>query len=198
MTSLAIQNWDGVRKERMNELLDVHTQVGGSGSGRRWKTRQINWALTLRAAGEFQGFCRDLHDEASEYFSVQAGGLNAQLVGIIRTQLTVSRKLDKGNATPGNLGEDFGRLGMSFWPTLSARHPQAPAWNKATKALNDGRNGIAHSDEAKIEQLAREGWPLSRLKTITRFQAATDKMARAMDTEVSGHLGRLFGGGAPW
>jgi hypothetical protein len=198
MTSLAIREWDGPRKARMKELHDVHTQVGGAGSGRRWKTQQINWALALRTAGEFQGFCRDLHDEAAEYFATQSGGLNAQLVGIVRTRLTVGRRLDLGNATPGNLGDDFSRFGMNLWPSLNLRHPAAPDWNKALEALNDCRNGIAHSDEAKIDRLRRAGWPLSQLATIKRFQATTDKVARAMDTEVSDHLARLFGGGAPW
>ena len=29
-------------------------------AGRRWQTEQLNWALILRLAAEFQGFARDL------------------------------------------------------------------------------------------------------------------------------------------
>jgi hypothetical protein len=34
---------------------------------------------------------------------------------IVRGEFTRDRKLDKGNANPGNLGNDFNRLGLEFW-----------------------------------------------------------------------------------
>jgi hypothetical protein len=41
-------------------------------------------------------------------------------VPIVHSELTRERKLDRGNPTPGNIGTDFGRLGMTFWNDVKA------------------------------------------------------------------------------
>lgn len=61
-------DWIGQRQARLAELFAAHATIGGSGRGRRWRTSQLNWALTLRIAGEFQGYARDLHTLAVGHF----------------------------------------------------------------------------------------------------------------------------------
>jgi hypothetical protein len=64
MVSAALSEWRSRRDAKLRNLLDAHIAVGGSGAGRRWATEELNHALVLRLASEFQGFCRDLHEEA--------------------------------------------------------------------------------------------------------------------------------------
>ena len=45
--------------------MTLTAQSAESDPARRKATEQLNWALALRLAGEFQGFARDLHDEAT-------------------------------------------------------------------------------------------------------------------------------------
>jgi hypothetical protein len=77
--SNAYTEWDSTRRSRFDELLDAHSEMGGKGPGRRWRTEQVNWALVVRLTGEFQGFSRDLHDEASEALSVRAAPVGFEL-----------------------------------------------------------------------------------------------------------------------
>jgi hypothetical protein len=41
-------------------------------------------------------------------------------------------------------------------------------------ALSDARNAIAHDDHAKINELAADGYLLSRLATLNRVRAAAE------------------------
>lgn len=64
MVSAALTQWRTGRASKLSNLLSAHVAVGGSKAGRRWATEELNHAIVLRLASEFQGFCRDLHDEA--------------------------------------------------------------------------------------------------------------------------------------
>jgi hypothetical protein len=200
MVSAALTEWRSVRQTRIDDLLSAHASIGGTGPGRRWRTEQLNWALILRVAAEFQGFSRALHDQGVDVFVAEAAPLNAALQTTLRLRLTEGRKLGTGNAQPSALGSDFGRLGMQFWPDLSVSAGAVPAsrWNKTLAALNKARNAIAHADEAGMSELESEGWKLSQLATIKRFKRTADGLTQAMDTVVSAHIVRLFGGSPPW
>ena len=99
MPSVALVSWQTDRQQRIEELNAAHRAVGGRGPGRRWRTRQLNWAMTLRLAAEFQGFARDLHDLAVDHFATTASGGNTQLAGVLRERLTTNRQLDRQRAT---------------------------------------------------------------------------------------------------
>ncbi len=200
MASSALIEWTGKRASNLRELFDAHVQVGGTGPGRRWRTQQLNLALILRLAAEFQGYCRDLHDLAADEFATQAGQLNGSLQSIIRAQLTQGRKLDSGNAGPGNLGTDFARIGLKLWAEIEKRRPgRAPAWNKSMTALNDARNGVAHDDRVKLARVTAAGYRLTELRTMRNFQRDADQLVAVMDDVVSTHLHQLFGGTSkPW
>lgn len=199
MPSAALIEWQTTRANRIDDLLEAHVQVGGVGAGRRWRTEQLNWALILRVAAEFQGYCRDLHDLAADEVAVAAGQLNGPLQLVVRGMLTEGRRLSSGNAGPGHLGSDFGRFGLSLWPELNARWPsRAVGWNRQLEALNDARNAIAHADHAKIVELESRGYRLAQLRTIKRFRSSVNGLASGMDEVLGSYLYRLLGGPGPW
>ena len=66
--------WDTHCAARLNQLEQIHADVRGSGRGRRWYTGQLNRSLLVALVGQFQEYCRDLHNEAIEL----ANGLQIQ------------------------------------------------------------------------------------------------------------------------
>jgi hypothetical protein len=69
MTSIALQYWRNRRLDYLDDLLVAHRLVRGTAIGRRRRMPAVNAALVLRLAAEFQGFARDLHEEASATFA---------------------------------------------------------------------------------------------------------------------------------
>jgi hypothetical protein len=157
----------------------------------------VNWALTLRLAGEFQGYARDLHDLAVEHFIVTVAQNNPLLTRVIRNRMTQGRWLDKGNAHSKSLEGDFGRLGMELWPALKVAHRRAGAWENDLNALNQARNAIAHAEVGKLVKLKQDGYPIT-LMTIRRWKGSLDGLVQTMDDVVSDYLDRLLGTGRPW
>jgi hypothetical protein len=197
MASRAYDTWRGQRQHRIDELLAAHSAVGGSGPGRRWATEQLNWALTLRLAAEFQGFARDLHDLAVEHFVGVVAGGNEPLASAIRNRMNENRALDRGNANPGSIGADYQRLGLSLWSALRSADSRADAWNANLEALNEARNGIAHADDGKLVALRDRGYPV-KLRTVRRWKRNLDGLATTMDYVVSDYLDTLLRAGRPW
>jgi hypothetical protein len=158
----------------------------------------VNWALTLRLAGEFQGYARDLHDLAVDHFVVHGAGANVALRSTLRNLLTKNRLLDKGNAHPGSLGDDFQRLGLALWPALRiAKSAHAEKWRDKLEALNQARNAIAHAEEGKIAALANAGYPIN-VRTIRSWKSSLHGLVDSMDSVVSEYLDSLFMTGKPW
>jgi len=195
--SIALISWQGPRSERLDELLLAHATIGGAGPGRRWRTTQLNWALMLRLAGEFQGYCRELHDAAVEAFIRRAAPGNRALRDVLRLWLVGNRQLDRGNAQPKSLGADFGRFGLTFWTTMVSLEPLTSVRQGHLERLNKARNAIAHDLAADLAKLAADGYPMT-LRTFRRWRRALDGLASTMDQVVGTHLGALFGRAAPW
>lgn len=171
VVSRALGSWRTVRTTRVGELRAAHRAIGGQGGGRRWRTGQVNRSLTLTLAGEFQGFCRDLHDQAVDHFVAEASGASAPLSAVLRSALTRDRSLDRGNANPGNLGRDFELLGLRLWDAINTAEPQrGPDWNKSLGQLNKARNAIAHAQEGPLLVLRGDGYPMT-LATIDYLAA---------------------------
>ena len=160
-------------------------------------TEELNQALILRLASEFQGFARDLHDEAGVFVAGRLAPGNPQLQDVLQLPYTVNRKLNQGNADPGTLGNDFGLFGLVLWTALQARYPaRAKGWNQKLSALNMARNGIVHDDGAKIARVQADGWPLT-LQSVDRWKSALDGLTQGIDRVVGGHL-KLVYGTQPW
>jgi hypothetical protein len=197
MSSMALTSWQTDRRQRLDELLAAHQTVGGAGPGRRWRTRELNWALTLRLAGEFQGFARHLHDLAVDHFVDIVSAGNVQLAEVLEQRTKTNRKLDRGNAQPGSLGSDFALLGLTLWPALEHADPRTSDWKASLERLNAVRNAIAHVDQDALDQLRRDGHPVT-LTAVRSWQRDLDRLAVAMDDVVSTYLDGLLGQGRPW
>jgi hypothetical protein len=112
---------------------------------------------------------------------------------IVRAELTRDRKLDRGNANPGNLGSDFNRLGLDFWDevkTLSARNS---ARNRTLEMLNEWRNAIAHQhfDPSKL-RTSRLG-----LAQVRIWRKVCNGLARDFDIVMRNHVSSVTGS-SPW
>ncbi len=118
-----------------------HRGIGGSGPGRLNATQQVNQAYAVFLASQFQGYCRDLHEECAQHF-VQTVS-NAQLREALRNALLFNRKLKSGNANSGNIGEDFNRFGFLFWGEVKARSGRSEGRRVRLEQLNTWRNAIA-------------------------------------------------------
>jgi hypothetical protein len=112
---------------------------------------------------------------------------------IVRAEFTRDRKLDKGNANPGNLGNDFNRLGLEFWDEVKTLNAKNSARNRALEMLNEWRNAIAHQhfDPAKL------GSSKLGLAQVRRWRKTCNRLARAFDLVMRNHI-RSQTGSSPW
>ena len=172
----------------MDEIGAAHQAVGGTGRGRRYATLQINHAYTVLLSSQFQGFCRNLHSEAADF--IAANTTPATVSNLVRLLLTQGRKLDQGNPNPGNLGADFGRLGMQFWTHLDAVDRRRRQRQAILELLNKWRNAIAHQDWSEVG-------PNLQLATVRRFRTACNALATSFDRAVYDHLFVMVGS-HPW
>lgn len=192
MPSSALVGWQTFRRKRLDEIVAAHQAVGGAGPGRRWRTKELNWALTLRLAGEFQGFARDLYDLAAEYVAAMASSGNSPLEQVMLRQANTQRLLDRGNASPDTLGHDFARFGMTLWSALLQAEARSAAWKTSLAKLNEARNAIAHVNDAQIQNLH------VTLRVVRKWRRDLDLLAACMDDVVSAYLDGLIGRGRPW
>jgi len=197
MSSASLSTWASARTDRIKRLRAAHQALAGTGPGRRWVTEELNHALILRLASEFQGFARDLHDETGVFVARCLAPGNLQLQDVLLLPYAVNRKLNQGNADPGTLGNDFSMFGIVLWMALQARYQtRAKEWNQKLAALNMARNGIVHDDGAKVARVQADGWPLT-LQSVDRWKSALDGLTQGMDRVVGGHL-KLAYGAPPW
>jgi hypothetical protein len=143
-------------------------------------------------ASEFQGFCRDLHDEAVLAMVTVVAPHDPRLRQVLALPYRSARKLDRGNAEPGGLGNDFGLLGMTLWPDLKIRYPaKSQGRRDKPELLNLARNGIAHDDVGKIGKIHAAGWTLT-LPSIRKGHTGLDGLAGGMDDVVRDGLQQLL------
>jgi hypothetical protein len=197
MPSRALTTWCKERSGRLEDLLHAHQSVDEPARGRRRRAAALNEALLLRLAAEFQGFARDLHNQACDIFAAWIAPSNPAAQQVVRNQLVHGRELGRGNAHPGSIGNDFGRLGFDVWPELSVRDRRTKRHNRSLGLLNEARNGLAHADEAKLIALRAEGFPLI-LDTYRRWRRDLDRLAANLDAETAIQLGRMFERERPW
>src|SRR5271169_1268211 len=101
MPSVALQNWLAGRAAALDEIEHAHRSVGGTGRGRRYLTQQINQAYAVLLSSQFQGFCRDLHEECVDCLVAMV--VSPVLKAIYQRNLVIGRRLDAGNPTRGNI-----------------------------------------------------------------------------------------------
>jgi len=184
--SASLQRWLHHRTVELDRIEAAHRAVGGSRRGRRWATGHINQAYVVLLSSHFQGFCRDLHSECIDRLarSVTPTALQSTL----RSELFSARKLDRGNPTPGNIGSDFNRLGVSFWPEMRRRDILNRTRQSRLDELSRWRNAVAHQD-----------FPLTptphfvTMRTIRSWRRACDALARSSDAVMRDYLTEVTG-----
>lgn len=187
MASNALTKWRTDRAVRLDRLEVTHTALNA-----RTLTDGLNRALVLQLAAEFQGFARDLHDDAASALvaSLAPGNPLRQYALIVPYER--NRRLARGNAGPTSLGEDFTLFGMHLWDELRRHHPtRGRQWRDRLELLDHIRNGLAHADDQKVAKVVAAGWPLT-LRSARRWRGTLDRLATAMDRSVFDHLSRRF------
>lgn len=197
MTSLALRTWRDLRVRHLDDLLIAHRLVRGQAPGRRRRMAAVNAALVLRLAAEFQGFVRDLHDEACDVFVAWIAPGNTIVQQVTDGMLRFERALDRGNATPGAIGRDFGRLGLRIWGEMNVSDRRARGLNQSLERLIAVRNALAHADDAKLAALREMGCGVL-LGTFHRWRRDLDELARMLDAEVGSWIGKAFNRESPW
>lgn len=192
MPSRSLQTWKVDAQRALDEIEAAHRAVGGTGRGRRVATQQINQAYVVLLLSQFQRFCRDLHEECVEHM-VRQSALQP-FEGILIPLLVGGRKLDAGNPNPGNIGSDFGRLGVAFWRDLRLKDPRNAGRQLALDSLNRWRNAIAHQDFRSRELGGRR---TVRLVQIRRWRSTCERLAVDFERLMHAYLLRITGS-APW
>jgi len=190
--SVALEIWQTTRQVALNEIAQAHARVGGSTRGRRYATQQINQAYAVLLSSQFQGFCRDLHTECVEHLVTYSQPVSFQTR--LTVLLTRGRMLDRGNPNPSNLGADFGRLGIDFWPTVAALDRRNARRQASLQELNDWRNAISHQD---FDSAKLGGRTTLRLDDVRRWRSSCSALAIQLDRAMHDHLIALTGA-APW
>lgn len=193
MPSLSLQKWLTARAALLDTLETAHRSVRGTSPGVRVATQQINQSYAVMLAGQYQGFCREIHFECAKAFVTPLTDANYQ--NVVLKSLTLNRKLDRGNANSGNLGADFGRFQLTFWPLVDAHHPLNAARRTALDQLHEWRNAIAHQDFAPAMIVA--GHPHLTLAQVQKWRKTCDRLARSVDEVLRVYLLGLLGA-APW
>ena len=191
MCSKSYQEWRTIRRAELDRIEHAHTAVGVTGRGRWYATQQVNQAYVVLLASHFQGYCRELHDESVAFL---VGLVHPTcLQPIIEAELNRNRQLDRGNAQPGSIGADFGRLVRSFWAHVSLHDPRDQyRFQQKLEELNDWRNAIAHQDFSKFGGSAN-----LRLAQIQQWRGICNRLARIFDKVMRDHLQSLIGT-SPW
>lgn len=113
--------------------------------------------------------------------------------------MTGGRAIDRGNATNGNVKNDFGRIGITPFDMNAYNDRWSNAGNDGEMfgALLRLRNALGHGNEAELRTLIASGtvkdtvsWARGRLPVLNRY-------ARALDRMVWDHLIRTTGS-EPW
>lgn len=190
MASRSLVRWETRRAAELNQMESAHAMVGGTSRGRRYATEQINHAYAMLLSSQFQGFCRDLHSEAVDHIVIDFPSEMSVRADLLRRSLILGRKLDRGNPNPGNLGSDFGRLGLRFWDHVKASDTRSEVRLERLESLNTWRNAIAHQDFSDVQR------PLG-LQEVRKWRNACRGLARTFDRVVARHLAAIVGN-RPW
>lgn len=192
MPSIALQMWQSRARRALDEVESAHAAVGGAGRGRRFATRQVNHAYVVLLCSHFQRFCRDLYSESVDHLINQPA--YASLVPVLRSSLIAGLKLGIGNANPGNIGADFGRLGIDFWDQVRKRDRRNRMRQHRLDDLNRWRNAVAHQDFTNPLIGGREE---IRISEVRAWRSVCECLALEFDRVMGVYLQSITGV-SPW
>jgi hypothetical protein len=191
MPSQSLVRWREKRIPALDEIESAHRSVGGTRPGRRFATQQINHAYAVLLSSQFQGFCRDLHSECSDYLAQAISPPSLRTT--CHNLFVLNRKLDRGNPNPGNLGSDFNRFGLGFWAEVKKLDPRNETRQDQMEVMGEWRNAIAHQDFNPSVL----GSTSLQLEQVQRWRRACERLAGSFDKVMRRHI-ELVTGHPPW
>jgi hypothetical protein len=191
MPSSSLQKWQVEGRRALDQVEAAHRAIGRKGPGARHAAEQINQAYVLLLSSRFQRFCRDLHSECVDHM---VGAFPAVIRLMLRRQFLFGRKLDAGNPNPGNIGSDFDRFEISFWPAIIAYDADNQDRQRLLTTMNVWRNAIAHHDFSRSE-LTRGNY--LRLTDVRVWRVGCERLAVDFERVMYQYL-KATTGYAPW
>jgi len=189
MASESLRVWRTDASAAFDEIENAHKAVGGTKPGRRFLTEQLNYAYTMLLAARFQGFARALQVQTAE--AIALGAHNATYTELLRENLTSNTALDRHNAQPNSIAEDFARFGLDIWTEADRERSGNDERRKKLWALITWRNAIAHDDiDAKRAKGALEPVTIS-LGTCRNWRSALNILATSLDKVAADHCQAL-------
>ena len=192
MPSNSLKQWQAGRATQLEEIEAAHRSIGGTTPGRRFATQQINHAYAMLLSSQFQGFCRDLHSECVDCLVLAM--TPASFRRAVLEEFLFARKLDKGNPNSGNIGSDFSRVGVEFWPLVYSDDRRNNTRREHLDFLNVWRNAIAHQD---FDPAALGGTTTLHLSTVRSWRKACNGLAKSFDRVMKAYITRITGN-SPW
>lgn len=195
MGSRSLEDWYTDASAAFDEIENAHRAVGGAKRGRRFVTQQLNYAYVTLLAARFQGFARALHTQTADV--IATGAPTADYEVLILESLTHRRALDRRNAHPDAVTDDFGRFVIDVRVEVDAADRRNPDRRSKLEGLIAWRNAIAHHDID--EKLARGALdPVKvHLATCKGWRSALTGLAGSLDTVVANRCEAL-GLSRPW
>jgi hypothetical protein len=158
-----------------DEIEHAHRAVGGVKPGRRFLTQQLNYAYTALLAARFQGFVRALHTQVVDV--IADGADSASYRKLLRESLAQRRALDRHNAQPNSIEQDFSRVGLDVWSYVDRERCGNDERRKKLWALITWRNAITHDDvDAKLARGALDPVTVS-LATCRAWRSTLNVLA---------------------
>jgi hypothetical protein len=111
---------------------------------------------------------------------------------LVRAEFRRERRLDRGNASPGSIREDFNRLGLSIWASVLDANPRNRLRRARLEQLCTWRNAIAHQDFVRPLVPA-----ILTLRVVREWRRSCDALARSLDRVASSYLATVIGR-RPW
>jgi hypothetical protein len=172
-------DWQTDAWAAFDEIENAHKAVGGTKPGRRFVTQQLNYAYVTLLAARFQGFARALHTQTAD--AIASGAHSGAYRVLLLESLTHNRTLDKQNAQPNSIAEDFDRFGLDVWSKLDSAWKGNDERRKKLWALITWRNAIGHYDiDAKLSKDALDPVKIS-LSTCKGWRSALNVLAKSLD-----------------
>jgi hypothetical protein len=195
VASQSLKEWQTDAWAAFDEIEHAHKAVGGTKPGRRFLTQQLNYAYTMLLAARFQGFVRALQIQTAE--AIALGAHDANYTELLRENLTSNRALERRNAQPNSIADDFGRFGLDIWTRADSERRGNDERRKKLWALITWRNAIAHDEiTVKLARGALEPVTIS-LATCRGWRSALNILATSLDKVAADHCQSL-GLPRPW
>jgi hypothetical protein len=178
MPSASLQHWQNHQMPRLQQIdIQCAASLALVPPNPHLADENLRGYVVLLSA-HFQGFCRDLHTEASQ---IIVSKVRPTLQVLIQDQFTARRYLDHGNPSIDNIAKDFKRFRFDLKAELNA-DPGNALRRQHLAALNQWRNVAAHQGT-----VLPSGSPLI-LPSLQVWRQSCDGLATALDGIVYNQL----------